>query len=340
MSNLGSFVRSVETDSDLREFQDPVQRELEDLQESMVEFFRTSLGLLQGVGSHLLGVRGKMFRPTILLLFAKMGKDGNRGDSIFSATVIELIHLATLIHDDTIDRSAVRRGLPTLNVMFNDQVATILGDYIYTKAFCELIDRDLPRLVPVVAKTTHRMTVGEVLAIEQKRDIEISEEDYFHLLDEKTASLMGAAAEIGAVLAGMSEDDIRKVLQFGEYLGRAYQVTDDLFDYIGNEGQLGKGVGSDLAAGKVTLPLIHAYQNAASLEERDFVRTLSSKKEFDESQWLELLSILDRTGSLQYCRETALGLADSARKQIEFLPEDEYRKALEKAVSYAVQRIH
>ena len=339
LSNLESFVRSVQADSDLRAFQDPVRGELDDLQRSMVEFFRTSLGLLQGVGDHLLAVRGKMFRPTILLLIGRMG-EAKRADAIFAATVVELIHLATLIHDDTIDRSSVRRGLPTLNVMFNDQVATILGDYIYTKAFCELIDRDLPRLVPVIAKTTHRMTAGEVLAIEQKRAVTLSEKDYFHLLDEKTASLMGAAARCGAILAGMDDGTVEEMTQFGEDLGRAYQVTDDLFDYVGNEGQLGKGVGSDLSAGKITLPLIHALQTGTRPEDREFLREITSCGSFDETQWKNLLRILKASGALDYTRETALGLADTAVDRLRALPEGPLREALAKAVSYAVQRIH
>ncbi|MEZ4648767.1 MAG: polyprenyl synthetase family protein [Candidatus Eisenbacteria bacterium] len=339
MSNLESFVRSVESDSDLREFQDPVRGELEDLQRSMADFFRNSLALLQGVGSYLLGVRGKMFRPTVLLLISKMGTS-KRDDTIFAATVVELIHLATLIHDDTIDRSAVRRGLPTLNAMYNDQVATILGDYIYTKAFCELIDRDMPRLVPVIAKTTHRMTAGEVLAIEQKRAVTLSEKDYFHLLDEKTASLMGAAARSGAILAGMSDEAVEEMTQFGENLGRAYQVTDDLFDYIGSEGQLGKGVGSDLSAGKITLPLIHALQNVTVSSEREFLQEITKRGKFDEGEWNELLGILRSCGALEYTRDTALGLARTAVDRLGILPEGIHRGALEKAVAYAVQRIH
>lgn len=339
LSNLESFVRSVEADSDLRAFQDPVRAELDDLQRSMVEFFRTSLRLLQGVGDHLLGVRGKMFRPTILLLLARMGP-GKRNDAIFAATVVELIHLATLIHDDTIDRSSVRRGLPTLNAMFNDQVATILGDYIYTKAFCELIDRDMPRLVPVIARTTHRMTAGEVLAIEQKRSVSLSEKDYFHLLDEKTASLMGAAARCGAILAQLDDALVEEMTQFGEDLGRAYQVTDDLFDYIGNEGELGKGVGADLSAGKITLPLIHALGTGSREEERDLIREIATRGSFDEQEWKELLRILKSSGALEYTRNTALGLASTAVDRLRALPAGELRDSLEKAVSYAVQRIH
>jgi len=338
LSNLEAFVRSVQEDSDLTEIQAPVRSDLDDLQLTMVRFFETSLKLLQGVGGHLLAARGKKFRPTVLLLIAKTGS-ADRDDAVFAASVVEMIHTATLIHDDTIDSSAIRRGMPTLNEMFNDTVATILGDYIYTKAFCELIDRDLPRLVPVVAKTTHRMTIGEVLGIQQKRDPDLTEEDYFELIDEKTASLMSSAARIGAILGGFSDDEVEEMTVFGEELGRAYQVTDDLFDFVGDESELGKGVGSDLTEGKVTLPVIHAIR-ATSGESCEFVRSLVDRRELSTEERLRLKEILDESGSLEYCRKTALDLADSALGRLSILPEGLYRTALEKAVAYAVHRIH
>ncbi|MEZ4653139.1 MAG: polyprenyl synthetase family protein [Candidatus Eisenbacteria bacterium] len=290
LSNLESFLRSVQADTQLQEFQEPVRSELEALDHAMARFFDSPLGILRGVSEHLLGVSGKRFRPTVLMLIAKMGDDDPE-DTVFAASVIELIHTATLIHDDTIDRSAVRRGLPTLNALFNDQVSTILGDYIYTKAFVELIDRELPKLVPVVARTTYRMTVGEVLAIEQKDDIDITEEDYFHLLNEKTASLMGASAQIGGLLGGMDDAQVAELHEFGEDLGRAYQVTDDLFDFVGDADQLGKGVASDLHAGKITLPLIYAMRQEGSTNRR-FLRDLARRKSCTDEEWVRLGRIL------------------------------------------------
>lgn len=338
LSNLESFLRSVQADTQLQELQEPVRTELDSLDQAMARFFDSPLHILRGVSEHLLGVSGKRFRPTVLMLIAKMGKS-NPDDTVFAASVIELIHTATLIHDDTIDRSAVRRGLPTLNALFNDQVSTILGDYIYTKAFVELIDRDLPRVVPVVARTTYRMTVGEVLAIEQKDDIDISEQDYFHLLNEKTASLMGASAEIGGLLGGMTDEQVAELHEFGEDLGRAYQVTDDLFDFVGDADQLGKGVASDLHAGKITLPLIYAMREEGSANRR-FIRDLARRQACTDEEWIRLGRILDESGALDYCRDKALQHADAALARLDFLPQGVHRTALEKAVAYAVNRVH
>ena len=342
MSNLEAFLRSFHADTDLREFQEPVRADLDALKDSMRRFFETSVPMLQGVAQHLLSVGGKKYRPTILLLISNMDEElqaKQHNDAVFAATVIELIHTATLIHDDTIDRSAMRRGLPTLNAMFNDKVATILGDYIYTKAFVELVDRDLPACVPVVARTTYRMTLGEVIGIEQKDDLNISEDDYFRLVDEKTASLMGASAEIGAIIGGFDAERIEQMQHFGEDLGRAYQVTDDLFDYLASQGQIGKGVGSDISAGKVTLPLIHAMRTARE-PEREFLGSMVGRKTYEPEEWRRILDLLEETGAMEYSRDLALRLADQAVARLDVLPASPYRDALEKAVAYAVQRSH
>ena len=199
LSNLDSFLRSFQADTGLREFQEPVREQLEAVSASFGEFFQSSIPLVRGLSGHLLGVTGKKFRPTLVLLVANSGQPVS-ADAVFAATVIELIHTATLVHDDTIDQSAVRRGLPTINAMFNDQVSTILGDYIFTKALHELVERRLDTLVPVVARTIYRMSIGEMLQIQQKDDLDLTEDAYFELVDQKTASLMGASTEIGALV--------------------------------------------------------------------------------------------------------------------------------------------
>lgn len=230
-SNLESFLQSSKADIQLREFQEPVRRELDEVEASIRTFFDSQMPMLRGISQHLLGVTGKKFRPTVLLLVAHQGEPRPE-DAVFTATVIELIHTATLIHDDTIDRSALRRGLPTINAMYNDLVSTILGDYIYTKAFFELLQHELPQVVPVVARTTYRMSIGEMLQLQQKDDLDLTEEQYFELVDEKTASLMAAATEVGALVGGMERERVERYRRFGQALGRAYQVTDDLFDFL------------------------------------------------------------------------------------------------------------
>jgi octaprenyl-diphosphate synthase len=223
--------------------------------------------------------------------------------------------------------------------LYNDMVSTILGDYIYTKAFHELLERDLPRLVPVVARTTYRMSIGEMLQLEQKNDFDLTAEQYFQLVDEKTASLMSASTEVGALVGGLSDERVLRYRNFGEALGRAYQVTDDLFDFLGSPDVIGKGVQSDLAEGKITLPLIHALAHAPS-RDRTRLREMAVRKELTAEDWRALLEILEASGAIERCRETATRLAEEALAAIREEPESPWREALERAVAYAVQRNH
>lgn len=369
LSRLESFLRSFQADTQLREFQEPVRAELDEVDTSVRLFFESDIKLLRGISQHLLGVTGKKFRPTILLLTARLGEP-RREEAVFAATVIELIHTATLIHDDSIDRSALRRGLPTINALYNDLVSTILGDYIYTKAFHELLERGMSSLVPLVARTAYHMSIGEMLQLEQKNDLELSEEAYFRLVDQKTASLMAAATEMGALVGRLDAETVNRFRLFGEFLGRAYQVTDDLFDFLGNSAEIGKGVQSDLAEGKITLPLIYALAHAHG-RDRARLREMAERRKLNAEEWAILLQILESSGSIEYCREKAMELAESAVSQLRGQEPGQddgpvgdghaggvhdrdvlvgrdlgvdgatpWRGALERAVAYAVQRNH
>jgi octaprenyl-diphosphate synthase len=339
LSNLESFLKSVAKDDRLREFQAPVRDQLEAVSLSFRDFFQSSIPLVRGLSDHLLGVTGKQFRPSLVLLVARSGQP-RAEDAVFAATVIELIHTATLVHDDTIDKSMVRRGLPTINAMYNDMVATILGDYIYTKAFHELLERGMSELVPVVARTTYRMSIGEMLQIQQKSDLDLTEEAYFQLVDEKTASLMSASTEIGALVGRLGPERTARFRAFGEALGRAYQVTDDLFDYLGDPGEIGKGVRTDLPEGKVTLPLIRALAEAGP-RDRAVLRELAARRSnLEEADWRQLLDLLEKTGAIAYCRDKAKNLAGESIALAHAEPDSPWRDSLEKAVAYAVQRIH
>lgn len=338
LSNLESFLRSFQADTSLREFQEPVREQLDAVGASFGDFFESSIPLVRGLSGHLLGVTGKKFRPTLVLLVADSGQ-AEPPDAIFAATVIELIHTATLVHDDTIDQSAVRRGLPTINALFNDQVSTILGDYIFTKAFHELVERGLDTLVPVVARTTYRMAIGEMLQIQQKDDLDLGEKAYFELVDQKTASLMGASTEIGAIVGRLGGERTARFRRFGESLGRAYQVTDDLFDYIGDSARIGKGVRTDLPDGKVTLPLIRGL-SAAGPRDRLRLRELAVRKDPGPEGWDDILGILNRTGAIESCRDTARVLAGGCLETLGEEPPSRWRDALEQAVAYAVHRLH
>ena len=214
-----------------------------------------------------------------------------------------------------------------------------LGDYIFTKALHELVERRLDTLVPVVARTIYHMAIGEMLQIQQKEDLDLGEDAYFELVDQKTASLMGASTEIGALVGRLGAERTARFRRFGELLGRAYQVTDDLFDYIGDPVRIGKGVRTDLPDGKVTLPLIRGLAGAGA-RDRVRLRELAARKEPGPEGWDDLLSILDRAGAIDSCRDTARALAGECVLTLRDEPASRWRDALEQAVAYAVHRLH
>ena len=337
-SKLETYLRSFQTDQQLHSFQEPIQADLDRMQRILREFFRSNIPLIQQVGDHLLGMAGKRFRPALTLLISRLEGEPKR-DPVFAATVIELIHTATLVHDDTIDKSAIRRGLPTINSLYNDLVSTILGDYIYTKSLVDLIERGEDRILRVITRTTYQMSIGEMLQIHQKRSPFPSEKDYMDLVDAKTASLMAASCEVGAMIGGFDDEKIALLREFGHQLGRAYQITDDIFDYVGDAGQLGKSSRSDLAEGKVTLPLIRALERSGE-GERERVREILGRKRVEPDDWKFVIALLDRHGTLEECRTIAIDAADEALARLGRFPPSLYLEGLREAVRYAVARNH
>ena len=308
------------------------------MQQLLREFFHSGIPLIVEVGDHLLGMSGKRFRPALTLLIANLKGDPAREPS-FAAAVVELIHTATLVHDDTIDKSALRRGMPTINSLYNDLVSTILGDYIYTKVLVDLIDRGEDAILKVVARTTYQMSIGEMLQIQQKRNPALTEPDYMELVDAKTASLMASSCEIGAILAGFGASQTDSLRAFGIDLGRAYQITDDIFDYVGDAGQLGKYGLSDLAEGKVTLPLIRALAVCRE-DQKARVRDILDSPNLSREDWSFVLDLLATTGALEECRHAAQGFAQQALDRLAGMPPSRYLDGLHQAVDYAVKRSH
>lgn len=337
-SKLEAYLRSFRTDQQLRSFQEPINEDLGRMQSILKDFFSSSIPLIQRIGDHLLEMAGKRFRPALTLLVAHL--DGRpKKDPVFAAAVIELIHTATLVHDDTIDKSAMRRGLPTINSLYNDLVSTILGDYIYTKSLVELTEQGESDIMAVVTRTTYQMSIGEMLQIQQKQSPDVTEEDYLELVDAKTASLMSASCEVGALVAGFEEKRVEKLRTFGMELGRAYQITDDIFDYVGDSGELGKFGHSDLAEGKVTLPLIRALAKCTE-EERNRVHEILGKENVTESDWRFVIDLLKERNALDECRASALASAERALEELDGIAPSVFLDGLKRAVHYAVTRSH
>jgi octaprenyl-diphosphate synthase len=318
----------------LGDLQRPLRARLEQVQQELRRIVEADFGLITEVNAHLFQMQGKMFRPTLLLLADEAtGSADARATSL--AAVVELIHLATLVHDDSVDHSVLRRGQPTINSLFSHQISVIMGDYLYSRAVIELVKLDDLEPLRVLSRVTNEMTVGEMRQLLAHEPLQYSEEEYDLLIRSKTASLVSGACEVGALRARPAE---RAALRrFGMALGMAFQIVDDLLDYVGDASVTGKPTGSDLREHKVTLPLIAALPRMQA-GEREEVDRLMQTAEPSESQIQVVVGAVAEAGGLEYARERALRLAQQADAELDELPDSPGREALRASITYVVDR--
>jgi len=318
----------------LGDLQSGIRPRLDGVVAELRRIVETDFGLISEVNQHLFQMQGKLMRPTLLLL-ADEATGGPDTRAMRLAAVVELIHLATLVHDDSVDHSVLRRGMPTINSLFSHQVSVIMGDYLYSRAVIELVDIGDLSPLKVLSRVTNEMTVGEMRQLLAHDPLRFSEEDYDLLIRAKTASLLSGACETGA-LSGTPEQ--REALRrFGEHLGMAFQIVDDLLDYTEDEAVTGKPSGLDLREHKVTLPLIHALPKMTDAERR-VVNELMRAPHPSDVQIADVVASVDRAGGLAYARDRAAQLAASAEQQLETLPPSAAREALRSAISYVLER--
>ena len=269
------------------------------------------------------------------MLLADQATGGPTPRAVTVAAVVELIHLATLVHDDSVDHSVLRRGMPTINALFTHQISVIMGDYLYSRAVIELVRLNEFETLRVLSRVTNEMTVGEMRQLLAHDPLEFSEEQYDLLIRAKTASLLSGAAEVGALAAPVEE---RAALRrFGETLGMAFQIVDDLLDYTAEAADLGKPSGSDLREHKVTLPLIYALPRMQESERRAVAGLLRSAEPADE-QIAEVIGAVARAGGLDDARERAQRLGQQADAELDLLPPSPARDALRASITYVLDR--
>jgi len=314
--------------------QEPVRRELDAAFDELSRIIAADFPIIVDVNRHLLRMRGKLFRPTLALLSAS-ATDEIRPRDITLAAVVELIHLATLVHDDSVDHSVLRRGLPTINALFSHQIAVIMGDYLYSRAIIELVRLEDIEALRVLARVTNEMTVGEMRQLEAHDKLAYGEGAYDQLIRAKTASLLSGACEVGALTAS---PQYRQALgRFGMLLGMAFQITDDLLDYTEPEAVTGKPSGLDLREHKVTLPLIAALVRV-SADGRRVIADLMEAAEPSDDLVAEVIRLVESAGGLEIARQRALDLAQQAEAELEVLPPSPARDALQVSIAYAVER--
>lgn len=314
--------------------QAPVRERLDRVLDELRRIAVADFSMVDEVNDYLMRVPGKMFRPTLVLLCSEI--EGERhDDAVTLAAVVELVHIATLVHDDAVDHSVLRRGMPTVNSAWTHQIAIIMGDYLYSRAVTELAALGDLEAVRVLGTAANRMSVGEMRQLLSYDDITYSEDEYFRLIAAKTASLMAAACEIGA-LAG-SPANRAALRNYGHSLGMAFQITDDMLDYVGHEDVTGKPAGLDLRGRKVTLPLVGALR-AMSSAEVDEVRQVFTLGEPGDQEVDRVISLVREHGGIEYARSKAVACARAAEAAIGGLPPGPVLDALHEAVPYVTDR--
>lgn len=318
----------------LASIQRAVDRELDEVLAELRRITAADFPRITEVNRHLLRMRGKLFRPALLLLSARSCGELSSRDVILAA-VVEVIHLATLIHDDSVDHSVLRRGQPTVNARFSHQVAVIMGDYLYSRAIIELVELDDPEPLRVMARVTNEMTVGEMRELAAHDVLEYAEEEYDELIRSKTASLMSAACEIGALRG--TEGQREHLRCYGLNLGMAFQITDDLLDYTGTESVTGKPTGLDLREHKITLPLIAALPRMTADDRRAVERLMATPNPPDDVIAV-VIAAVEARGGIAAAAERAAQFAQRAEAELEHLSAGAARDALRDCITYAIER--
>jgi len=313
---------------------DPLDEAMRRVDDVIRERLASRVALVNQISHYIVGAGGKRIRPRLVLLFAEaLGFEGPERHEL--AAIVEFIHTATLLHDDVVDESALRRGRATANAMFGNAASVLVGDFLYSRAFQMMVSVNRMRVLQVLADATNVIAEGEVLQLMNMHDPDLAVEDYLQVIRFKTAKLFEASARLGAVLAEAPPEVEEAAASYGRSLGTAFQLVDDLLDYEGNSHELGKNVGDDLREGKPTLPLLLAMARGRP-DERALLREAI---EFGGEQRLdEVLAIVRRTGALDATREAAQAEADRACAMLDRLPPSRAREALLEFSVRAVNR--
>ncbi|NOT89773.1 MAG: octaprenyl-diphosphate synthase [Lysobacter sp.] len=296
----------------------------------------SDVALVNQVAEHIIAAGGKRLRPMLLLLAARgLGHGG--ADAHQLAAVVEFIHTATLLHDDVVDESDLRRGRKTANALFGNAASVLVGDFLYSRSFQLMVELERLPVMKVLADTTNAIAEGEVLQLLHIRNPDTDEPAYLKVIERKTAVLFAAATRLGAYLAGSDDTVQQRLHDYGMALGYAFQIADDVLDYSADETALGKHLGDDLAEGKATLPLIHAIQHSGP-GMRDRLRAIVENGDVDAMP--EVLAAIEATGGLEYSRRRAETYAAAAEAALDGLDENDAIAALRGLARYAVRRDH
>ena len=318
------------------QIKNPIEQEMELFEKKFSQSMSTKVALLNRITHYVVNRKGKQMRPMFVFLIAKMCNQGQVNERTYrGASVIELIHTATLVHDDVVDDSNRRRGFFSINALWKNKIAVLVGDYLLSKGLLLSIDNNDFDLLKIISVAVREMSEGELLQIEKARRLDITEEVYFDIIRQKTATLIAACCAMGAQSVNASLEDVEKLRKFGELIGIAFQIKDDLFDY--GDGAIGKPTGIDIKEKKMTLPLIYAI-NHASKKEHDWLINSVKNYNTNKQRVKEVIAFVKEIGGLEYAISKMKEYQEKALHILKNYPESPYRDALELMVNYVINR--
>lgn len=333
----GSVNPQFNVDARVHDFRALVHDELAAVEEFLKSCCEASgVELIDEVWEHLLQSPGKRLRPMLCLLSAR-AHGGTSDQAVMAGAVVEMIHTATLIHDDVVDKARVRRGQPTVNHRWHDGIALMMGDFLYSKGFQLFTAAGLRREMALLADTTNRMSIAEMMQFQFHAKLDMREDEYMLLIGEKTAALIEASCALGAMVSGA--EDTSGIARYGRSVGMAFQITDDLFDYLSDAAVVGKPVGSDLREGKVTLPLIAALRNAPPAARTRIEGAIGSGEIFRDG-WSQMTDFVHLHGGIDYAMARAAQFGRDAKAALAGLPPSAERDALDLAVDFITSRVN
>jgi octaprenyl-diphosphate synthase len=319
----------------LEEIKSPIKKEMDLFEEKFSSSMISDVPLLNRITHYVVKRKGKQMRPMFVFLTAKMmSNDSNINEKVYrAASIIELIHTATLIHDDVVDSSNKRRGFFSLNALWKNKIAVLVGDFLLSKGMLLCIDNDDFDLLKIISKSVKDMSQGELLQIEKARKLDIDEETYFNIITKKTASLIASCCALGAAASNSSKIKINKLYELGKKIGIAFQLKDDLFDY--GSKKIGKPTGIDIKEKKLTLPLIYALNNSSESKKKWLI---NSVKNSNDDLIKEIISYVSEVGGIDYTQKKINEYYESAIEDLKYFEDNEFKESLKKLIKYVIDR--
>lgn len=320
----------------LDEIISPIRDEVKIFNNEFRYAVRSRVGIVDTVARYMLRQKGKKIRPILVLLSAEASGGINRS-TYRAATLVELLHTATLIHDDVVDSADTRRGIASINAVWKNKVAVLMGDYLLSRGLLLSLENDEFEFLKICSVAVKRMSEGELLQIQKSRQFDMDENTYFRIISDKTASFMSTCCELGAASSSQDAEMITHFREFGEYIGLAFQIRDDVLDYEGKKGTLGKPIGGDIKERKVTLPLIYAFENAPRQAAVSILKLL--KKGKSGSRIKEVIDFAQEYGGIERAHKKAEELVTKARNELEGISWSEAKESLLKLTEFVVERV-